>query len=150
MKYVLISLLALLSTYSFSAQEALVESSEDSRVLRELRDIRSDLEQRRSQMALDKVNHLIRSLEREPHERTYSSTWVVYSTTNTNFRCDYRQERNAIQRAENSAIQKCYEDGAKDCLLLNSMISKNGYLGTINGNYYGYGCQSDAIVRGTF
>ena len=100
--------------------------------------------------ALGSIDRLLETLkDGQQNEKTYTGLGIVYKAHTANFRCNYSNMERAKQSGRNYTIDKCYRAGNSNCRVLSNRIIKNGYLGYINGNYYGYGCTASVIVRGS-
>lgn len=73
---------------------------------------------------------------------------IVYSVNDAAFRCSSAQQRQAVEVAARAAINDCFNAGLRDCRISSSYLRVNGYIGSINGTFYGYGCVSEATAQG--
>lgn len=116
-------------------------------------EIQDDLLEIRRQLESDNKSEAIRILDRlidgnsNPVEN-FTYMGIVYSH-DPYFRCNVRQERDAMMIAQRGAEDACFNKGLLTCQLTSNAIRTNGYIGFINGVYYGYGCLAEALVQGS-
>lgn len=121
----------------------------------ESRDLRTDLIRARefilrgdSQSALYVIDQLISQTGGGLPPRDFVRLGIVHNTTNSTFRCSSVDQNRAMEVASRAAVNDCRMAGYNSCRIIRAFIRSNGFIGTINGIYYGYGCVSDATARG--
>lgn len=112
----------------------------------DLREIRRQLEFNNKSEAMRILDRLIEA-DTNPVQ-TFMFMGLVYSH-DPYFRCNPRQEREAMRIAQRGAEDACFNKGLMMCQLASNTIRTNGYIGFINGVYYGYGCLAEALVEGS-
>jgi hypothetical protein len=136
------------NTYSFD------EKNRDETITirrRALRRVKMLINENRLDEAVDKINRLLRYSDTDPSPQpgtNFSMLGLVYKQYDSNFRCNNVDKDRAIRIAKNAAMNRCYNAGKTSCRVLNTYIKANGFLGSINGKFYGFGCSAEAIVRG--
>ena len=92
----------------------------------------------------------VKTLEPSYHNRSwrYQGWAILYRRNDPRFYCDHYQKNEARRRAADTALNNCYYSGRYNCRIISSWIFANGYLGYIDGIYYGYGCAAEATAEG--
>ncbi len=150
-----ISILLSTSVLAKVKVSTVVQDSASSREVFEARDLKSDLIQARqfilngqSQSALYIIDRLIAQTGEGLPPRDFVRLGLVYNTSDSFFRCNINQQNQAIDVASRAAVNDCRGSGYSSCRIVNAFIRSNGYIGVVNGVYYGYGCVSEATARG--
>lgn len=125
------------------------ESFEDSLSCKE---IQRDLMQIRQAVRNDNKLRALRLLDRlidnnNQPDQSFRYISVKYSN-DPSFRCTAFDKHEVVRRAERSAESACYQKGLNNCRVINSLLTHDGYIGSLHGTYYGYGCAAEAIARG--
>lgn len=141
---------AVISNENFDSDTVQKEEVNDRELADQLRRVKDMLTRGNTSRAIQRLDRIIDRLDRggQPGQ-TFNRIGIVYNTNNSRFRCSLSDERRAMDIGANSARDFCYRAGNTSCQVVSNVITANGYLGYINGTYYGYGCTASAVVRGT-
>ena len=94
------------------------------------------------------VDQILGRLNGDNRGQRFTKIGIVYKTSDPNFRCGFNDQERAKRVGRDAAVNDCYRAGFNSCREVSNVITANGYLGRINGTYYGYGCRAEVVVRG--
>ncbi len=163
MKNLVVIFCALLSSTLFAQSVAVITGDENkeaffeeeksngqhSRLVKRLRRVKSLLEENDVDRAIRKLDRIIERLEQGGGiGKTFNRIGIVYNTLDYSFRCNGFNQDRAKQIAADSAKSLCFRAGHRRCEVMSNVLTGNGYIGYLNGIYYGYGCTASAVVHG--
>ncbi|MGB0455183.1 MAG: hypothetical protein ACPGJV_15860 [Bacteriovoracaceae bacterium] len=140
------------SVFADQIQESNMSHEENfapSSIRQDLRFIKRMILRGDDRAAIRRIDDLLQDGSGGDRVRTYTMSGIVYNTANANFRCSYTDQQRAKRIASDGAQRECYQKGHSRCVERTVSITRNGYIGSINGRYYGYGCVAKSVYHGS-